>query len=63
MKKLYAFRLLLPVLFLLQPIFLLSQSNKYLHFDRVDDFVKLDGASQYIVNAGAISITGLFYCY
>ncbi|MCB2220844.1 MAG: T9SS type A sorting domain-containing protein [Bacteroidetes bacterium] len=63
MKKPYiSFRLMLPLLVLMQPLFLFSQSNQYLHFDRVDDFVKLDNASQYIVNAGAISIAGWFYC-
>jgi hypothetical protein len=39
-----------------------SQSNQYLHFDRVDDFAILEGGGQYVVNKTAMSITGWFYC-
>lgn len=38
-----------------------SQSNQYLHFDRVDDYVRLDGASQYITGKTALSMAGWFY--
>lgn len=38
-----------------------SQSNQYLHFDRQDDYVRLDGASQYITGKTAISMAGWFY--
>lgn len=63
MKKMYTLiKLLLLSMFMAQPVFLLSQSNQYLHFDKVDDFVKLDNASQYIVDNGAISMAGWFYC-
>ncbi len=63
MKKSYIiFRLLLPLLVFAQPLFTFSQSNQYLHFDKVDDFVKLDNASQYIANKPGISMTGWFYC-
>ncbi|MBK7410006.1 MAG: LamG domain-containing protein [Saprospirales bacterium] len=40
---------------------LFSQSNQYLHFDRVDDFVEVPNASQYIANSNAISMAGWFY--
>lgn len=63
MKKIYNyFKNSLLVLFLLQPFFLISQSNQYLHFDKVDDFVILDEAGQYVNGSDAISITGWFYC-
>ena len=63
MKKIYkVFRLTLLFLTFLQPVFLISQSNQYLHFDMVDDYVILEGAGQYIPNGNALSITGWFYC-
>ncbi|MBU3928244.1 MAG: LamG domain-containing protein, partial [Bacteroidetes bacterium] len=63
MKKIYkVFRLALLFLTFLQPVFLISQSNQYLHFDMVDDYVILEGAGQYIPNGNALSITGWFYC-
>lgn len=63
MKKLYKMLRMLPVLLLfLQPLISISQSNQYLHFDMVDDFVILNGAGQYIPNGTALSITGWFYC-
>ena len=62
MKKIYkTFRILLPVFFLLQTIFLQSQTNQYLHFDREDDFVRLDEGSKYISNSDGISMAGWFY--
>ena len=48
--------------FLLQPVLLLSQTNQYLHFDKVDDFVILNEAGQYVNGATALSLTGWFYC-
>jgi hypothetical protein len=62
MKQRYFLLSMLLFVFLVQPGFTFGQSNQYLHFDKVDDFVKLDGASQYIASAGAISMTGWFYC-
>ncbi|MBI9037097.1 MAG: T9SS type A sorting domain-containing protein [Bacteroidales bacterium] len=63
MKNFYKTLLkLLPVFFLLQTAFLQSQTNQYLHFDRVDDFVSLENASQYVTNSDGISMTGWFYC-
>ncbi len=63
MKKNYSlFRLLLPVIFMLQPIFLFSQSNQYLHFDGEDDYVLLDGAGQYVTGSSELTIAGWFYC-
>lgn len=38
-----------------------AQSDQYLHFDRVDDFVELPNASALIANAPAFSMTGWFY--
>lgn len=62
MKKIVSiFWLMLPVLFLLQPVLLNAQSNQYLHFDRVDDHVRLDEGSQYICNTDGITMAGWFY--
>lgn len=57
-KKIY---LLLMVVFFL-PILAGAQSNQYLHFDKVDDFVILEEAGQYIGTGTALSMTGWFYC-
>lgn len=38
-----------------------AQSDQYLHFDRVDDFVELPNASALIANAPGITMTGWFY--
>jgi hypothetical protein len=38
-----------------------AQTNQYLHFDRVDDYVALQDAGQYVDQAGELSITGWFY--
>ena len=63
MKKVYkVFWLTLLVLFFLQPLFLISQSNQYLHFDMEDDYVILNEAGQYIPGGTELSITGWFYC-
>ncbi|MCB0807285.1 MAG: T9SS type A sorting domain-containing protein, partial [Bacteroidales bacterium] len=58
----FNFQLLLPLLLFLQPLITRSQSSQYLHFDKVDDFVILEGASQYIANQSGITIAGWFYC-
>ncbi|MEZ4849695.1 MAG: LamG domain-containing protein, partial [Bacteroidia bacterium] len=52
--------ILLLTLFILTNL-AISQSNQYLHFDRVDDYVRLDDGSQYIANSSAISMAGWFY--
>ena len=63
MKNFYkSFRILLPVLFMLQTVFLQSQTNQYLHFDKVDDYVILDEGGQYVDGTPKLSITGWFYC-
>ncbi len=63
MKKIYnAFRITLLFLVFLQPAFLISQTNQYLHFDREDDFVLLNDAGQYVTGTTELSITGWFYC-
>jgi len=56
------FKLLLIIVLMLQPFLLVSQSNQYLHFDMVDDFVQLPNGSQYVSGTNALSITGWFYC-
>jgi hypothetical protein len=56
------FSLLLLAFLLLQPLLMISQSNQYLHFDRVDDFVQLPNGSQYFSGSNQLSLTGWFYC-
>ncbi len=46
----------------MQPAFLISQTNQYLHFDREDDLVILNDAGQYVTGTTELSITGWFYC-
>ncbi|MCX6270907.1 MAG: peptide-N-glycosidase F-related protein [Bacteroidetes bacterium] len=60
MKALYQ-QIRLVFILVLFPFFLYSQSNQYLHFDKVDDFAILNGASQYVLNSTAITMTGWFY--
>jgi hypothetical protein len=62
MKTRPMFRLLLLMLIVLQPFLMISQSNQYLHFDKVDDFVQLPNGSQYFSGSSQLSITGWFYC-
>jgi hypothetical protein len=63
MKKLNKKLRLLPViLLLLQPFAIFSQSNQYLHFDKVDDYVILNDASQYFSGSTKMTITGWFFC-
>ena len=56
------FILLLFILLMLQPLLMFSQSNQYLHFDKVDDFTELPNGSQYLSGSNTISMTGWFYC-
>ncbi|MBN2173389.1 MAG: T9SS type A sorting domain-containing protein [Bacteroidales bacterium] len=63
MKKLYMnLSLLLLLVFMMQSALLHAQSNQYLHFDREDDFVILNGGGQYVDGSNTISLTGWFYC-
>ena len=39
-----------------------TQSQQYLHFDRIDDFVEIPAASQYIANGSGLTMTGWFWC-
>ncbi len=55
-------RFLALLILVLNPFLLLSQSNQYLHFDRVDDFVQLPNGSQYFSGTNQLSLTGWFYC-
>lgn len=59
MKNLYKLLWLLPLFLSVQSF---SQSNQYLHFDKIDDYVILNDASQYCSGATQLSITGWFYC-
>ena len=56
------FKLLLIISLVLQSLMLVSQSNQYLHFDKVDDFVQLPNGSQYVSGSNQLSLTGWFYC-
>ena len=56
------FSMLLIILLMLQPFLMFSQSNQYLHFDMVDDFVQLPNGSQYVSGTNQLSLTGWFYC-
>ncbi|MEM7372425.1 MAG: LamG-like jellyroll fold domain-containing protein [Bacteroidota bacterium] len=46
---------------MVQSAFLTAQTNQYLHFDRSNDYVRLDDGSQYIANTTAFSMAGWFY--
>jgi len=56
------FRLFVLVLLWIQPFLMMSQTNQYLHFDKVDDFVQLPNGSQYVSGTSQLSLTGWFYC-
>ncbi len=62
MKNFYTRLCLLPLIFLMQPLFTGAQSNQYLHFDGEDDFVILNEAGQYVNGTTEMTITGWFYC-
>lgn len=63
MKKIYnVFQLLLLMTIIAQPLLSISQSNQYLHFDKVDDYVQLPEAGQYMTSGDGVAITGWFYC-
>ncbi|MCB0570604.1 MAG: T9SS type A sorting domain-containing protein [Phaeodactylibacter sp.] len=49
------------LLWAIHPQSALAQSDQYLHFDRVDDYVLLNDGSQYIANASAFSMAGWYY--
>lgn len=62
MKQLLSkFNLVLSILIILTISSLKAQSNQYLDFDGVDDYVSVTNGSQQIANASAMSITGWFY--
>ncbi len=63
MKKIYLLLFsLLTMGWLSPPQNLQAQSNQYLHFDKVDDFVVLNNASQYFTGTNQLTIAGWFYC-
>ncbi|MBN1197756.1 MAG: LamG domain-containing protein, partial [Bacteroidales bacterium] len=55
-------RIMVMLLVALHPALLISQSNQYLHFDRVDDYCILNQGGQYISGSNTLSMTGWFYC-
>lgn len=61
MKKIYKSLAILASLMLLWSVQLSAQSNQYLHFDKVDDFVVLPNASQYFSGTNQLTMTGWFY--
>ncbi len=60
-KLLFKFSLLFLVLFLCALSKPKAQTNQYLDFDGVDDWVSVPNASQLIANSTAFSITGWFF--
>lgn len=60
MKSIYR-NVLTAFMLMVLPLGLWAQSNQYLHFDKVDDFVQHPTGSQFIQNATAFSMTGWFY--
>lgn len=54
-------RTALHLFFLLSAIWLKAQSNQYLHFDMVDDYVEVPNASALIANSNQITMAGWFY--
>jgi hypothetical protein len=61
-KSTLSFSLLLFISLILQPLMMFSQTNQYLHFDKVDDFVQLPNGSQYVSGGNQLSMTGWFFC-
>lgn len=62
MKKLYLKFLSLCILFIAPlTICLYAQSNQYLDFDGVDDYVNIPNASQTIASSTGFTMTGWFY--
>lgn len=54
-------KLLLHFLPLMLVITLQAQTNQYLHFDKVDDYVETPNGSGYIANSTKITMAGWFY--
>jgi hypothetical protein len=61
-KSNLSFSLLLFISLMMQPLMMFSQTNQYLHFDKVDDFAQLPNGSQYVSGGNQISMTGWFFC-
>ncbi len=51
----------LHLCFLLAAIWANAQTNQYLHFDKVDDYVDVPNASSLIANSNQITMAGWFY--
>lgn len=61
LKRFAGQRYLLLAIMICQFSLVFGQSDQYLHFDRVDDYVLVDNGSQYIKDAEAFSMAGWFY--
>ena len=62
MKQIYLkSRLLFLLMILAASLGLRAQTNQYLHFDGVDDYVGLDNGSKYLANATGMTMMGWFY--
>ena len=63
MKKFYYFLIMMMISSsVLISLSANSQTNQYLHFDKIDDFVILNDASQYFSGTTQLTMTGWFYC-
>lgn len=61
-KVLYSFRFFMVAVMLCLSVQLMSQSNQYLHFDRVDDWVSTPNGESYILNSTqGVSMAGWFF--
>ena len=49
------------VLIMLSTFGLHAQTNQYLHFDKMDDYVEVPNASGYLGNSDQITFAGWFY--
>ncbi len=61
MKKLSVYLLTIGLFLMGFSSSIVAQTNQYLHFDKIDDYVSLPGASQYIINNNQITMAGWFY--
>ncbi|MDD2963613.1 MAG: peptide-N-glycosidase F-related protein [Bacteroidales bacterium] len=61
-KVLYSFRFFMVAVMLCLSVQLMSQSNQYLHFDRVDDWVSTPNGESYVLNSTqGVSMAGWFF--
>lgn len=61
-KMIYKFRFLMVVVMVTLTFSVSSQSNQYLHFDRVDDWVSVANGESYVTNSTqGVSMAGWFF--